>query len=146
MRMAEAGASLSREEAIAAYKRLLQTYIDRRPSGTRQKIALALGKHKSFVSQITNPSYPAPVPERHLQTIFELCHFSPEERKAFLAAYRAAHPERRAPEPEEAAADEARVIRIVIPPLGDPRYQREVAEAISQVAKRIIALALDRSG
>ena len=71
---------------IATYKRILRTYIDRRPSGTRQKIALTLGKHKSFVSQITNPSYASPVPAPHLNAIFEICNFSPEERKTFLGA------------------------------------------------------------
>jgi hypothetical protein len=50
----------SRDDAVRSYKRLLQAYLDRRPSGTRQKIALALGKHKSFISQIANPAYPAP--------------------------------------------------------------------------------------
>jgi hypothetical protein len=43
------------DDAVRAYERLLQTYLDRRPSGTRQEIALALGKHKSFISQIANP-------------------------------------------------------------------------------------------
>ena len=46
-----------RDDAVAAYKQILRECIDRRPSGTRQKIALALGKHKSFVSQMTNPAY-----------------------------------------------------------------------------------------
>ena len=87
----------SREEAVRAYKRLLQTYLDHRPSGTRQRIAQALGKHKSFVSQITNPAYPAPMPARHLGAILEICHLSPEERSTFLAAYRAAHPIRARP-------------------------------------------------
>ena len=91
--MTEATARVvDRAEAVATYKRILRTYIDRRPSGTRQKIALTLGKHKSFVSQITNPSYASPVPAPHLNAIFEICHFSPEERKTFLGAYAAAHP------------------------------------------------------
>jgi hypothetical protein len=83
----EAGATLAtREETVAAYKQILRDYLDRRPSGTRQKIALALGKHKSFVSQIANPAYPEPVPARYLGAIFDLCHLSPEERETFMAA------------------------------------------------------------
>src|SRR5215470_12731857 len=82
----------SRDELVAAYKRLLQEYIDRRPSGLRLKIARAIGKHRSFVSQITNPSYSIPVPARHLEAIFRICHLAPEERHAFMAAYEAAHP------------------------------------------------------
>ena len=76
---------------IATYKTILRDAIDRRPAGMRARIALALGKHKSFVSQLTNPIYPMPLPARHVETIFEICHFSPEERRAFLKAYERAH-------------------------------------------------------
>jgi hypothetical protein len=128
----------SREEAIAAYKRLLQAYVDRRPSGTRQKIALALGKHKSFVSQITNPAYPGTVPARHLGTIFDICHFSADERASFLAAYRVAHPKgSQATTPE--SADEY-VIQIRLPKLSDPRQRRALEDTIRQTANRIVAL------
>src|SRR5215468_2510057 len=121
--MAEDGAkprTASREELVAAYKRLLQEYIDRRPSGLRLKIAKAIGKHRSFVSQITNPSYPVPVPARHLEAIFRICHLAPEERQAFMAAYDAAHPghpregRRRSPR----KGRERRVIEIELPVTG----------------------------
>ena len=139
--MSEAiSATATREETIAAYKQILRTYIDRRPSGTRQKIALALGKHKSFVSQITSPAYPAPVPARHLGTIFDLCHFSPEERASFMAAYRAAHPRRSQAVRPAAPGPEEHVIQIRVPALIDPRLQRELEETIRQMANRIIAL------
>ena len=65
--------------------------LDTRPSGTRQRLADALGKHRSFITQMTSPTYPTPIPQRHLATMFAVCHFSPAEREAFLAAYRAAH-------------------------------------------------------
>ncbi len=42
-------------EAVAAYKRMLAAIIERRPSGTRQRLATALAKNRSFVSQITRP-------------------------------------------------------------------------------------------
>lgn len=80
------------DELVAAYKTLLRDYLARRPSGARQRIAKVMGTHKSFVSQITNPSYRVPVPAQHVQTIIDVCHFSPEERAAFLSAYRRAHP------------------------------------------------------
>ena len=133
-----------RAEAVANYKRILRTYIDRRPSGTRQKIALALGKHKSFVSQITNPGYASPVPAPHLNAIFEICHFSPEERKTFLAAYRAAHPKQRAVEPGETPADRTYDLRIRVPVLDDPKLQKELETTIRQTASRIIALVTRR--
>ena len=47
--MADKAESKSKEELVAAYKEILQSYIDLRPSGVRLKIADAIGKHKSFV-------------------------------------------------------------------------------------------------
>ena len=43
---------------------------------------MALGKNRSFVSQITNPAYATPIPAQHLETIFEICHFSPRRARA----------------------------------------------------------------
>ena len=129
-----------RQEPVAAYKRLLQGYIDRRPSGTRLKIANALGKHKSFVSQITSPSYAVPVPEAHVDTIMTICHFSAEERAAFLAAYAAAHPERpRSPRAGEGAP--YRKLHIPVPLFADPHTQHEVEKLIRSFAQRVIRLA-----
>ena len=135
---------VDRAEAIANYKRILRTYIDRRPSGTRQKIALTLGKHKSFVSQITNPGYASPVPAPHLNAIFEICHFSPEERKTFLGAYRAAHPKQGEVGPGTPGADKAYDLRIRVPVLDDPKLQKELEATIRQTASRIIALVTRR--
>lgn len=138
------------EPAIAAYKRLLRAYLDRRPSGTRQKLASALGTHKSFVSQVANPAYRVPLPAQHVAAIMRLCHFSPEERQAFAAAYRAAHPGAAlGPEAEAPAAPAGGplTLRIEVPALGDPARQRAVAETIRELAGRIIALAdHDRGG
>ena len=46
-------------------------------------LADALGKHRSFVTQITSPTYSTPLPARHLPTIFKVCHFSPTEQEHF---------------------------------------------------------------
>ena len=59
-------------EPVAAYKSILQAVINNRPSGTRQRLAAAIGKNRSFVSQITNPVYPTPVPAQHLEAIFSI--------------------------------------------------------------------------
>jgi len=137
--MAEAVDS-GKEQLVASYKRLLQESLDRRPSGTRQRIAEALGKHKSFVSQITNPAYSVPIPARHVAAILELCHFSAEERKAFLDAYLQAHPTRRQtlrPAPRGAAPH---VLHIPVPTFEDPETQREVEELIRAFSARVIAL------
>ncbi len=130
----------SRDDGVAAYKRLLQTYIDRRPSGTRLKIANALGKHKSFVSQITSPSYAVPVPEAHVGTIMTICHFSPEESAAFLAAYAAAHPER-PQSPRSGQGAPYRKLHIPVPLFADPHTQHEVEKLIRSFAQRVIRLA-----
>ena len=73
-----------RQERIAAYKTTLRRFIDQRPSGIRRKIAEVTGTHKSFISQITNPSDATPLPARHIDGIFAVCHLSPEEKQAFL--------------------------------------------------------------
>ena len=122
----------ARSHAVARYKELLRDYIDRRPSGLRGKLALALGKHKSFISQITNPAYAVPIPAGDLATIFALCHLAPEEREAFMRLYRAAHPERaRRLRPVERRARAAHPAA-VLPQRGararargaDPRFRR----------------------
>ncbi len=59
----------------------------------RQRLAEAIGKNRSFVSQISNPAYEVPIPARHVGLIFEICLFSPQQRAAFLKAYSRAHPE-----------------------------------------------------
>jgi hypothetical protein len=79
------------EAHIRAYKTILNAVVDQRPSGTRQRLANALGKHRSFVTQITSPGYTTPIPHRHVATIISVCHFSAAEREQFLAAYRLAH-------------------------------------------------------
>jgi hypothetical protein len=77
---------------VQVYKRILQEVLDRRPSGTRQRLADVLQRNRSFITQIANPAYAVPVPSRHVATILEVCHFSPTERAAFLEAYHLAHP------------------------------------------------------
>jgi hypothetical protein len=131
-------APASRDELVAAYKRLLQEYIDRRPSGLRLKVAKAIGKHRSFVSQITNPIYPIPVPARHLEAIFRICHLAPEEKQAFLSAYAAAHPNQPRAEPRSPRKSrEKRIVEIELPILDDPEVEREMDELLRQVARQI---------
>src|SRR4051794_4959886 len=103
---------------IAVYKTILRDCIDRRPAGLRARLATALGKHKSFVSQLTNPIYPMPVPARHIETIFEICHFSPDERRSFLKAYARAHPDKAAESvPDGGARRRRTTISLDIPQL-----------------------------
>jgi len=77
---------------IASYKAILRSVIEERPSGMSQRLSEALGKNRSFISQISNPNYRIPVPYKHLDTIFTVCGFSTKQRKAFLDEYYIAHP------------------------------------------------------
>ena len=128
-----------RAEAIAGYKSLLRSFIERRPSGLRGRLALALGKHKSFVSQIANPAYAVPIPAGDLPIIFEVCHLSAQERDGFLALYRRAHPERgrRLASPGARAHE----LRIAVPEFRSPSTAREVETLILDLSARIIRMA-----
>lgn len=122
--------------AVADYKKILSDVIDRRPSGTRQRLAAALGKNRSFVSQITNPSYAVPIPAAHLDIIFEVCHFSLEERRNFISAYLLAHPNRPAP---IHATHKVKAHTVYLPDLGDDdrnaRLHTLISDFVRQVAK-----------
>ena len=70
--------------AVADYKRVLQEVLENRPAGTRLRLAEALGKNRSFISQITNPGYSVPIPAAHVERIFEICHFLASEKAKFM--------------------------------------------------------------
>jgi hypothetical protein len=122
------------EERIKVYKRRLSGLLDNRPSGTRQRLADALGKHRSFVTQITSPSYATPIPARHLPAIFSVCHFSPEERQRFLEDYHAAHPKRRT---EGGDGRRMRQVSLTVHDLGDAERNRQFDEAVAEFARRM---------
>ncbi len=115
--------------------------VDLRPSGTRLRIAKAIGKHKSFVSQITSPGYAMPVPAKYLGTILDLCHGSPDERATLLAAYRHAHPGRRLPESPE-TTKRTKTITLEVPLLEYADRQAEMVQAIRRAAAEIGSLAV----
>lgn len=115
------------EIQIRAYKTLLNEVLDQRPSGTRQRLADALGKHRSFVTQMTSPSYATPIPQKHVATILSVCHFSPAERETFLAAYRKAHR-------GAAIGDASRKMRhlsLLVPDLGEDKANAAFDRAIN---------------
>lgn len=119
---------------VAVYKQLLKDALDRRPSGMRQRLAQAIGKNRSFVSQISNPSYPTPIPAEHVDRILEVCHFAPEERMAFLDAYREAHPRRYG---EALETNGLRSLSLDVPDFGDAAANKAFDRAVEDVVKRM---------
>lgn len=125
------------DEAVIAYKTLLAGLLDNRPSGTRQRLATALGKHRSFVTQVTSPTYDTPLPARHLPTIFRVCHFSPAEQERFLEAYQAAHPGRL---PDVASGEKLRALTLMVPDFSDEKQNRRFDETLAEMAQKMAAL------
>lgn len=125
---------------LEAYKVILQKVVETRPSGTRQRLAEALGKNRSFVSQITNPAYATPVPVQHLEIIFHICHFSGTEKRDFLTAYRAAHPGRL---DQVDGAPRSRTVSITLPDFGNVQMNRRVDEMVHSLVRGIHELFLE---
>lgn len=117
--------------AMAEYKSILQRLLDNRPSGTRQRLALALGKNRSFISQITNAGYAVPIPAPHLETIFEIVHFPPLEKQAFIAAYDRAHPGRLQ---RSHAGRRIRTASLHVPDLGTEERNRRLDDMLTELA------------
>src|SRR4249920_70066 len=126
------------QERVSAYKRVLQEVLDSRPSGMRQRLAEALGKNRSFISLISNPGYPTPIPVQHIEPIFEICHFSPRERERFLVAYRAAHPRRLQVLKEE--REQLRHVTLALPDLGSEARNRQLDAIAKEFAEKVARL------
>ncbi|MBR0801383.1 hypothetical protein JQ615_39150 [Bradyrhizobium jicamae] len=127
--------------AVAIYKRIFKEVLDRRPSGMRLRLAHAMGKNRSFVSQISNPTYPVPIPVQHLNTIFDVCHFSPQAKAAFLRAYARAHPRRTSRLTE---GPHERTLTLHLPDLGSTKRNGQLDALFQEFARRLIVLVQDK--
>jgi hypothetical protein len=127
----------ARAEAVVAYKAQLRELLDRRPSGTRQRLADALGKNRSFISQICNPGYDVPVPAQHLAVIFDICHFSPAERESFLNHYLIAHPRKPV---SVTSGPRLRQLHLHVPDLGSTEKNAAFDALIVEIARRIATI------
>jgi hypothetical protein len=123
--------------AVAEYKRIFKEILDSRPSGMRLRLAHAMGKNRSFVSQISNPSYPVPIPVQHLNTIFDVCHFPPAAKATFLKAYARAHP-RRVGQLDEFPRE--RTVMLRLPDLGSAKRNGKVDGLMQEFARRLTDL------
>ena len=143
--MAESATRPAKQELIAGYKAILRAYIDQRPSGMRLRIARVLGTHKSFVSQITNPADPTPLPAKHINAIIEVCHMSPRERATFLAAYGAAHPNQSSGLRLAPTADSRlKTLQLEVPRLDDPARQKAMEDLVRDFARRVAEIMRDK--
>jgi hypothetical protein len=123
--------------AVAAYKSIFKAVLDERPSGMRLRLAHAMGKNRSFISQIANPAYQVPIPLQHLNTIFEVCHFSRAEKAAFLEAYSRAHPRRAA---RLVGVPPERSVTLQVPDLGSQKRNEQLDALLHDFTRRLIAL------
>jgi hypothetical protein len=133
----ERGDDSQSSAGVAEYKAILQRVLEARPSGTRQRIATALAKNRSFVTQITSPAYDTPIPARNVDLIMEICHFSPHEREAFLAAYARAHPSRHTT-PRGEPRTRAHVV--YLPDLGSEEENRKLDGLIGDFVEKLAGL------
>jgi hypothetical protein len=123
--------------AVQEYKGILQQVLENRPAGTRRRLAEAVGKNRSFISQITNPNYSVPIPAPHLETIFEICHFLAAEKKQFLAAYARAHPDRA---PGNRSGPRWREVVLRVPDLPDREKNKLIDELLKDTMQKIVRL------
>jgi hypothetical protein len=128
--------------AVAEYKRIFREILDLRPSGMRIRLAHAIGKNRSFISQISNPAYPVPIPAQHLNTIFEVCRFPPLAKAAFLEAYARAHPRRAA---RLAEVPRERKIMLHVPDSGSQKRNGQIDALLQEFARRLVAILLDEN-
>jgi len=123
--------------SVADYKRVLQQVLDNRPAGTRLRLAEGLGKNRSFISQITNPNYSVPIPARHIERIFEICHFLASEKTQFMEAYERAHPDRA---PGDSGDPRWREIVLRVPDLRDRKKNKQLDDVMKEMLERVLRL------
>ena len=123
--------------AVPEYKRILQQVLDNRPAGTRLRLAEALGKNRSFISQIANPNYSVPIPARHIERIFETCHFLAAEKAQFMKAYHRAHPERAS---ADAEAPRWRELVLRVPDFRDRARNKLLDDLLKETLQKALRL------
>jgi hypothetical protein len=133
----ESSRAVADPSAVADYKRILQRVLENRPAGTRLRLAEALGKNRSFISQITNPNYSVPIPAAHIERVFEVCHFLAGEKAQFMEVYRRAHPNRA---PVKSGGGRSREIVLRVPDLRDREKNKQLDELMKEMLQRVLRL------
>jgi hypothetical protein len=106
----------------------------------RQRLAEALGKNRSFITQIANPAYQTPIPAHHLNAIIQLCHFAAPEKERFLDAYHRAHPGRLLLLKER---ERSRRLTLMLPDLGSEQKNHRLDTLLIEFAEKIARLIED---
>jgi hypothetical protein len=135
--MDDAPARDAKAAHIEAYKTVLRQALDQRPSGTRQRLATALGKNRSFISHMTSPWNSAPIPAPHLDLIFKICRFSAADKVSFLKSFNLAHPNRLKKHRESASL---RSLKVEVVDFGDENRNRAFDQLIRDTARRFARL------
>lgn len=123
---------------VRRYKMLLQAFLKRRGSGSRQAIAEALGNTRSFITQITSPAYDLAIPPQHVRTIVKIAGLQPNEERMFLDAYIAAHPERASEVLGHGqSSPSSTTMTLRLPLLASPAAQRRLEALIERFARDV---------
>jgi hypothetical protein len=122
---------------VSRYKAILESIIESRPSGTKQRLAAALGTNRSFITQITSTAYATPIPAQHLDTIFAVCRFSPNQVEAFRRAYDSAKPPGHG---SVKATAHHRIRNVLLPDLGDKHLNDAVDKLFDELARSLGAV------
>jgi hypothetical protein len=125
---------------VEAYKTILRNVLDQRPSGTRQRLATALGKNRSFISHMCNPAYPVPIPAPHLEIIFEICHFPAADKRAFLESFKRAHPNGSR---QVRDSPSLRSMKLEVYDFGDEKKNRAFDELVRDTTRRLARIVAD---
>ena len=81
------------------------------------------------------------MPARHIDTIFAVCHLSPEERQAFLKEYNSAHPgHTEHSELRNAPKRHTRTLHLQVPVMQDERKQKALESLIRDTVRRLCEL------
>jgi len=128
-----------RLEHVVNYKTILRSVIEERPSGMGQRLSEALGKNRSFVSQIANPNYKIPVPYKHLEMIFKVCGFSTKQKDAFLQEYYLAHP-KYANNEDQAVNIEQHERTIVLPKTNNKKIDAEIEKLVVGLVNDMVSV------
>ncbi len=84
------------------------------------------------------------MPKRHLPLIFELAHFTAEEKSQFLGYYRRAHPRVGAHAADHPSSDDTRVMRLQLPRLASTQLETRVDNMVRDFAHRLSELLRSR--